>query len=332
MNRIFAALFALFAAFWTIQANAGQFQILKAGTALYVWTPGFRPGYSKAWRLQINTVPSATESGVVDFLGERMIPASTTQATFGANYNASTEILRTGDEESPPIYMAGQGQSLGYYGGNHRYNGFDTISGYSLIIRVDGTRITTDGWYVGSSLLLDERYGINTGISIDNPIMVQVHNTWEFDGSDFCRFKHDLTAVRSISLGWWGGMQFQKPFVAAGRTMTMYIPGSITYGQTINGVDITNEANALTVGVADWINPASPPLGFELTIKAAGAPQWTFGAYYDENSYRGEMQTAFFRSTNLKSYPRAVDFSTPLSMNAGQSIGISGHFGTYNGH
>lgn len=315
------------------EASSMPLTVFKSGNALYIWSAGFRAGSSKVWRLQVNNTPSATESGVVDFLGERLIPASTpaTVATFFAAYNSPSEVIRYGDEESPPVYMAESGGSIGYMGGNHRVGSYDTVSTYNLTIALDGETPPENIFKPGNELVLTERYGVNIGSASDFPIIAQVTNVWKWDGSDFCRFEHRLTALKPITLGWWGGVQFQKLNVSPGRTLHLYVPGSTTYGSTLDGVDITSETTPIEINSADWVDANSPPSRFETFVKAGGVPQFTFIMAYDEGMYRGDMETALTRSQHGKIYPHGVDFPTPLEMRPGQSFSVSGHFGTYNG-
>lgn len=292
----------------------------QPSASLYIREPFWWGGVDVVSRLKVMGTPGPTESGVIDFLGQRRIAATTQRSLTGTAYANSTEILRSGQDESPVI---GIDDTL-YVGGNHRIGAYDTVSYYGLDIEVDGCPFGRQNtWTAADEVKLTERYIVPTpaGVAMGAPPMAAVTIERLFRGDGFCRFKYRLDAVRDFNLAWLGGMQAMKPVLKTGQTLHLIVPGS----SLSDGVDITNEAMERTLPADCW-DDGVPPAHFVQEIRQGGVPQWAFAMGYDQGQARSCLDSAFLRSAPGKLYPR---FAGPQRVYAGASIAFSGYLGVY---
>jgi len=309
---------------------------------LYFRQSGWRPqppgGWDKTGRIKLDRVPSATESGVVDFLGERIINSNVLPANFGAAYAASPVIMKYGGEESPNVIINGIPM-----GGNHRIpavvGGDLTVTNYSLTCKLNGTTLPIGVWWPGVTLVLHEEYDIP--VDVTNPTGAKYAHViieWWITGGSYITYTYKIECITPFDLGWYGSQMSQGLVVPAGSTLHLKIPDSVSYAVQ---QDIT-ATGAITIDQSEWADPVTPviPYTFETTVKTSGAPQYTFMQQLTGGLPRGEidpvtgihsMQVAWYRHTSKKMYVHAVEYVPPKTLCAGDTFTTTGQFGCRNG-
>lgn len=296
--------------------------VLSPVPSFYIREDWQQGGRDNVWRLKLLAPPGPAESGVLDFIGQRLIPADTARMLTGTAYNLSTEILRICQDEAPPI-----GYADGDYGGNHRIGAYATVRDYDLDILINGVPFTgtPNIFYAGVGLLtFVERYNIMdpAGLVTGSPLRAAVRIERSFDGGGFCSWDYTLTALRPAPLAWLGGMQALKPYLKAGQTLHLIVPGC----NLAAGIDITSEATERYLAPADWDDPLVAPHHFIQEIRQAGVPQWAWAMSYELGQSRDLPDFAGYRSVPMKFYPR---WSGPRLMQPGETIRMRGRFGCY---
>lgn len=283
------------------------------GSLLFVRVPGFRPGIDKVWCFVTPAV------GPVDILGERLMSSNVADLNFQSAWSAGIKLSNGGDES--PIVRT----MTAYVGGNHLPDIFD----YLLTVYVDSVPIPKNVWVGANYLLFREEYKIRENSS--GPAIILRTITRSMLSGFLFDFTDRIECMSPFDLWWFSGTQAQKPAMLAGDTLTLQIPGADTntYGAA-NGVDITRLNDEVLFADDMWAT-ANPPRHFKQTVKRGGAPQYTLVQGFQPGQFRGDIETACFRSAPGKMYPRGIEFAGGKAMEMGQALSVIGYQGTVNG-
>jgi len=297
--------------------------IVKAGTGLYIRKSAFRAGLDKVWLLKVKVPRSATEAGISDFVGERLIPTITKPEKTTNAYAAPFLILRKCVDENPPFYI-----DSAYMGGFHKNGSVFSISNMHTEILLNGTvpLMATSGRFEASTIDVIDYYSILTDAAAaakaSSPVRAHVRHQWHFDGSDFCHFRRRLTAVRSLSLGFMIGAQCQKPELAVGQKLMLEVPGS----DIASGVEITNEAAERFIAPSSWSDANVAPSYAVQKVMNSSTPTWGLAMEFSKTIGKGTQTSPFYRSAPGKVYMRAMEGETLLP---GMVREVAGSFGTF---
>lgn len=294
--------------------------VLQSGALdLYVRTPVFRKGMDKAWHILLK------KGGPVDYYGERLIASATKPAQFLSAWASSANILTYGSEEAPAFLIG-----AGYVGGNHAIPGTATpsIFGQTVALHLDSRAIKPNVWASGNLLSIVETYNVRD--RLNGPAVLKVQISRSFTSVPTLAFIMRITCLIPTALGWFSGLQSQKPNVKVGQTLWLKIPGAVgAYGA--GGVDVTRQVLDFKLTSDLWLNPLAPPMRFGRTVKQAGAPLFTVLQGFASGQYRGDMKVAYWLTPSKKSNPRGIEFDPMKMLKVGESYQVSGYYGCVNG-
>lgn len=270
------------------------------GSDVYVRNSYNEKGLNKVWRLKVNHPSSVTSSGVIDFVGERLIDSATIQKLTIPKYHKTDKILRYGLDESPPIWVNNK-----IVGGNHRINGKDTVHEYSITMQLDGQNVPLNKQLIyGHNLQLIETYKVSLG---DGIYFARVLNEYSFSsGSNFCNFSQTVVTLREMDSLSFGGMQFQSVKISKGDNLILNVPGSKWH----NGINITSTQEEFNLEPELWVTN-SPPSEFILDVRDDQKVKRRFVMVYKSKSFCPKLKSAFYKSTKGKMYPKGITAEAP---------------------
>lgn len=269
---------------------------------MYIRTPFFRNGKDKVLRVEVG-------AGVVDFYGERLIPNTIGQGAVITAFNASTEILRTGGDESPPVKINGI-----FVGGNHTSSAYYNLSAVAVDFQGNNIAILNST----SAVILNKLCLTETYLAGD----AQIRNIWDFDVFGQVWFSQRIKAQQKLHLTYMFGAQAQRLVTKPGQRLFLIVPKS----DLDDGIDVTDEVVERTLEQDDWEDCHVPPDHFIQEVREDGIPQFRFVTGYYSNVDRGNMSYALIRSTAQKVYPLGCQ---DVDMLPGMFQEVSGYFGSY---
>ena len=165
-----------------VNAEVNAIAVLRSHEDIYIRTPYLIDDLDKVWRLKVG---SQLSNGlrVVDFIGERLIPADSNIKRTISEYHKTTRILRYGGDESPPVWVDGK-----IIGGNHLLNGQGTVHNYKFNMTLDGKVVKESDFQIGKVFRINETYLVSYGY--ENNILGEVKNSYKFSSNYYSKFQY----------------------------------------------------------------------------------------------------------------------------------------------
>ena len=277
--------------------------VVLVGSDLYIRS-AWNQAYDKVQRLRVDG------SAPIDFFGDRLVAKSKPNAESVTAYNRAkgADVLRHGADEAPPIRVNGA-----YAGGNH-----PGVTSYVLSsLLLDGVTVATNAIVSGNVLKIVESYVVAGVATID---IVRA-----FDASGLCNFTHTVSPLTTFGLGFYGGVQAQKPFNQPYERIRLYVSGSPFSG----GVDITD--NHEEFHVQSVLNKEAVPTANQIYATVgytAAVPRFGWACIYDQWP-SGPVSEPLMVSKFTKLYPRSFDPAAGTKATPNTYFVTAGRFGTY---